>query len=116
MAEKTLGQVAYEARLGNRKTWKIEAQWLRDDYETAADAVAQAHEARRWKSIESAPKDGKTIFGWTGRECRHIAYLSEKHGRDEGWYMHAYNEWCPMSNPPKYWTPIPAPPKEAGDE
>ena len=108
--ERTLGQVAADAWYGVAGVTHSAADW-----QAVADAVVAEYESRRWRSIESAPKDGKTIFGWIARECRHIAYLGEKHGRDEGWYMLAYNAWCQLSHPPNLWTPISAPPKEASD-
>lgn len=47
MIEKTLGQVAYEEYCNAPTTMEP------DDWQAVADAVVAAHEARRWKPIES---------------------------------------------------------------
>lgn len=53
--EKTLGEIAYE-------TWCYDIS--HDAWQAVADAVVAAHEARRWRSIETAPKDG-AILAWS---------------------------------------------------
>ena len=94
MAEKTLGNVALKAYLDGIGTDSY------NDWQAVADAVIAAHEARRWKAIESAPKGivlvGKWhrgVWTWKQTEFVHVAI--------EDGYTH--------------WTLIPAPPKEASD-
>lgn len=51
MAEKTLAEIAREAWYGG--TGPTSA----NDWQSVADAVIAEYEARRWKPIESAPKE-----------------------------------------------------------
>ena len=92
MDEKTLGQVARDA-------WYKLRPSCPDDWQAVADAVLAAAEARRWKAIETAPKDGTEILvgkrrsgEWTCKRTVFVAVAIE----DE--YTH--------------WSPIPAAPKE----
>lgn len=66
-----------------------------------------------WLPIESAPKDGRTVFIWYAGECVHAAYLAEHHGRIPQWYLlDKWRNWGPVSSPPKYWMPLPEPPHD----
>ena len=56
--EKTLGKVARDA------WYRVRPSCRPADWQAVADAVVAAHEARRWKAIESAPKDGY-ILAWS---------------------------------------------------
>lgn len=90
MAEKTLGQVAWEAHLA-----ALPARANR--WQAVADAVVAAHEARRWQPIESAGVPpllvGKWHRGkWTWKQTEFVTVAIE-----DG-YTH--------------WSAIPAPPKE----
>ena len=93
--EKTLGQIAWEAHLealpARANRWQV-----------VADAVIAAYEARRWLSIESAPKDGTPFLAW--HEDWAFPDIVWRDG----------DGWCHDSQP-THWTPIPAPPKEASD-
>lgn len=102
--EKMLGQVAWEAYSG---TLCRDAE---ESWQAVADAVVAAHEARRWRPIEGAPKDGTPIIVrakylqlppwviWCDLKCTALATDGE-----------SYWPWTDFD----IWTPIPAPPKEA---
>jgi hypothetical protein len=92
MAEKTLGQVAWEAM---DAAWSLPAE---ESWQAVADAVIQAHEARRWKGICTAPLTGEVLVGkWHRGEWMHKATQYIAIAIEDG-YTH--------------WTPIPAPPQE----
>jgi len=94
MEEKTLGQVAYEAY---EKRAGIVA------WQAVADAVIAAHEARRWKAIESAPKGREVLCGkwyrgtWIWKATQYVDIAIED----------GYTHWSHVQAPP-----APAPPKE----
>jgi len=56
MVEKTLGRVAQEA------FWNATGPTSADDWDVAVDAAIQAHEERRWRAIDTAPKDGTQVL------------------------------------------------------
>ena len=101
--EKTLGKVARDA-------WYRVRPSCPADWQAVADAVVAAHEARRWKAIESAPKDGY-ILAWSPERRMAFQVIWSKH----------YDDWTIMCGDGvatmefTLWTPIPAPPKEASD-
>jgi hypothetical protein len=65
-----------------------------------------------WQPIATAPRDGKTIFIWYGGECVQAAYLGEWYGRIPNWYLlDKWRNWGPVSDPPKWWMPLPDPPE-----
>lgn len=103
MKEKTLGRIAWDA-------WIAKHDGREVDMERVADAVVAAHEARRWKAIESAPKDGY-ILAWSPERRMAFQVIWSKH----------YDDWTIMCGDGvatmefTLWTPIPAPPKEASD-
>lgn len=66
-----------------------------------------------WRPIAIAPRDGQSVFIWYAGECVRAAYLSEHHGRIPQWYLlDQWRNWGPAASPPKYWMPLPDPPKE----
>lgn len=92
MAGDTLGHVAmyaYQKRVSD----EVPA------WQAVADAVVSEYEARRWKPIDSAPKDETPI----------LALAKDWTFPDIVWRDGA--GWCHQSKP-THWTPIPAPPKE----
>lgn len=108
--EKTLAEIAREA-------WHKIRPSSYDDWQAVADAVMAEGEARRWKAIESAPKDGTAIDVWSDG-CRHcdVEWAVEK----KAWATYGYDSmehlgWHVLKPQPTHWTPIPAPPKEASD-
>jgi hypothetical protein len=106
---KTLGEIA-------REMWLL-VDNNPIDWQAVADAVVAAHEARRWKPIESAPKNGETRVGWFGWHAKETAYLGEPEGRTPGWYTYTGREWRLEKVPPTHWmerltAPLPAPPQE----
>jgi hypothetical protein len=84
------------------------------DFQAVADAVIQAHEARRWQAIESAPKDGTWILTWVGGVAKPFPYICawsdsySIHGLGGNWN----DGLCQMGIEVTHWTPIPAPPQE----
>ncbi len=117
MAEKTLGQVAYEAywttgRLGVEPRWSILHADDKAAWEAGVAAAIQAHEARRWKPIESAPKD-RDVDVWDGFERVPNAKYNTQTGT---WFSDVFSygdmDWREMDSQPTHWTPIPAPPQE----
>jgi hypothetical protein len=80
------------------------------DFQTVADAVVAEHERRRWRGIESAPKDGTPIFAWfDGLEF--ATAVRYQPGDDLSDYVSIW-DFTPMAENPTHWTPIPAPPQE----
>lgn len=103
MEEKTLAQVA-------RETWLAGTGPLFVEWDRIADAVVAAHEARRWKAIESAPRTRQYV----------LAYAPERKMSFQVCWDHEWGYWqmmgggkCTMEF--TLWSPIPAPPKEASD-
>ena len=115
MEEKTLGQVAYEGYWQQYPdTWKSQADYQKNFYERMADAVIAAYEARRWQTIESAPKDRPVILTGPlqdGGEYQDVCkwYKSNVVGKDGCWpvvFMSGFGA-------PTHWAEcLPAPPKE----
>lgn len=101
--EKTLGEIARDTWLAG--TGPLYVEWAR-----ICDAVVAAHEARRWRSMESAPKD-RYILAWSPERRMAFQVIWSKH----------YDDWTIMCGDGvatmefTLWTPIPAPPKEASD-
>ena len=60
-----------------------------------------------WQKIETAPKDGTTIFIWYAGEVRKAAYLNTAYTPDPGWHLFSYNSWNLLFDIPEYWMPIP---------
>lgn len=107
--QKTLGEIA-------RDKWRDELALSEhtptESWQAVADAVIAAHEARRWKQIESAPKDGE-VDVWGGFERVPNAKYNKQ---TESWFSDVFSygdmDWREMDPQPTHWTPIPAPPKE----
>ena len=104
MSDRTLGQLAaslYGSPINGGKLYT---------WDQIADAIIHEHEARRWKAIESAPKDGY-ILAWSPERRMAFQVIWSKH----------YDDWTIMCGDGvatmefTLWTPIPAPPKEAID-
>jgi len=128
MEKKTLGVIA-------RDKWRDElansAHTPTDSWQAVADAVLQAHEARRWKPIESAPKDGTPIILRRGERVTPGQWVAasesgEQHfwdlegryqgseivGRTHDAYWMSDDGGFTADEPPTHWTPIPEPPQE----
>ena len=122
--EKTLGKVARDA-------WYRVRPSCPADWQAVADAVVAAHEARRWKAIESAPKDGSPIIlrrgdrvtpgNWVEASEEEERHCWDMEGRYQGSeivgskhpaYWMSDDGGFTEEEPPTRWTPIPAPPKE----
>jgi hypothetical protein len=108
MAEKTLGQVAFETRYeqpvvwGNPGSEENESSW-----QAVADAVIAAHEARRWKPIKSA-SDGVAL---------QVGVWLQNADKSKTWFVPIgiITKQQAIARGYTHWTPIPAPPKEASD-
>jgi hypothetical protein len=82
-----------------------------DLMEDAASALRQLLEERKWKTIESAPKDGTEIL------IRGTAYsmlvpdpITTVAKWDNGWWGNHHN--APDYTNVTHWMPLPAPPEE----
>lgn len=109
MADKTLGQVAYEARYIG--LWDLLKPPTKAEYNKLADAVIAAHEARRWREWETVPRDGTPFDAWhvgtafarahriCGCRINATGDTLDEHGdvRDDGFFSH----WCPIPAPPQ---------------
>lgn len=103
--------------------WPGAAHW-EDQYASVqlhkleeADAILSALSAagyaveRGWQPIETAPKDGRTVWVWNGEHCQ-----MEWYGSDEwsGW-LHSdplLSDADPDPVQPTHWRPLPAAPQE----
>lgn len=106
-----LGMIACRAM---DKAWSLPAY---ESWQAVADAVVAAHEARRWRPIESAPKDGTPILVENDRGVHCVRWEAEEAHGDasfDGWYVDdgKSNLRVLRGTEPTHWTPIPAPPKE----
>jgi hypothetical protein len=101
MGEKDLGDVAYGAY---DTSLPFEEAW-----QAVADAVIQAHEARRWKWIESAPKFQYVDIWAGGRRIPNAQQCPTRTGGDE-WRW--WSNGAMVLEHATHWTPIPAPPQE----
>jgi len=108
---KTLGQVACNA-------WKegvVNPNLpLLDMWQAVADAVVAAHEARRLKPIETAPKDGTLVDLWSdnGRwpDCKWDEVIQDW----THWWGGGFDVmgWVKLGEHVTHWATIPAPPQE----
>lgn len=98
--EKTLGQVAQDAWYSTRPS-------SQDDWQAVADAVVAAHEARRWRPIETAPKDEWGVLAWVPTYYRGKGAVIKAIWLGGCWYDNLAHEVTPTR-----WSPIPAPPQE----
>ena len=101
MVEQTLGQVAWKAYSGTL------CRNFEESWQAVADAVVAAHEARRWRSIETAPKDG-AILAWSPERSMVFQVVWRMENND--WSLIGRDGVSRMEY--THWTPIPAPPKE----
>jgi hypothetical protein len=79
-----------------------------------------------WQPIETAPRDGTAVVGWTGYGCSILAWVddqpcsSDDPGMAAGWLARD-GEACPAcpalgveaQGQPTHWMPLPAPPAAA---
>lgn len=72
-------------------------------------AIASAHKLQAWQPIETAPKDGTRIMAIDGRHlvavAKWVSYTVD--GEERGGWL-----GMPGIEPPTFWMPLPAPPKE----
>ena len=98
--EKTLGCIARDA-------WVARA--THGSWQAVAAAVVAAHEARRWKAIESAPKFQYVDIWAGGRRIPNAQQCPTRTGGDEWrWWSHG----AMVLEAATHWTPIPEPPQE----
>lgn len=116
MTEKTLSRIGFEAYdkvlriqiFG--KDFDPEVIPVGEDVEAwdaAAQAIIDAHEARKWRDIESAPTD-TYILCLEPDGVMSVMYLCSIDGR---WTLSSDNRSSPMYEP-TLWQPLPAPPKQ----
>lgn len=118
MAEKTLGQVAYDTRWGDDH-WLNTPVETRKAWELVADAVLAAAEARRWKAISEAHEDyGVCVFvnlrdpDWADPVCMStldddFAEMKEIHG-----WTHFARIGLTTETAERLKAQLPAPPQE----
>lgn len=101
--------------------------WQSDEFlAELAQARAALSEAKAggWLPIETAPKDGTPILGWSieygARETRSDTYTPGSPGFAQGltdrwWYWEEpKHNWASRWNP-THWQPLPAPPAQRGE-
>lgn len=96
-----LGMIACRAM---DKAWSLPAN---ESWQAVAEAVVAAHEARRWRSIDTAPKDG-AILAWSPERAMVFQVVWRRENND--WSLIGRDGVSRMEY--SHWTPIPAPPKE----
>lgn len=108
---KTLGRIAYEAAykdMGESYPWDRVPAEEQCHWEAAAAAVVKAHEERRWRPIETAPKDGTQLLLW--EPGAGPIYKNYKVGK----FIHANPRWVVGTNSyvikPTHWQPLPEAP------
>ena len=84
--------------------------WHRSPREAVAEYETLSIDAPRvegWQPIATAPKDGRLIIGWLGREDE---------GRTAGvvWMPMRWHEPGVGDCQPIHWMPLPTPPRETG--
>ena len=103
----------------------LDRQCLRDIYGSeflgSVDAALSEAKAGGWQPIETAPKDGTPILGWSieygARETRSDTYTPGSPGFAQGltdrwWYWEEpKHNWASRWNP-THWQPLPAPPAQ----
>ena len=99
--EKTLAEIAREV------WWQATGPTTLNDWQAVADAVVAEYERRRWKAIESAPKD-RYILAWSPE--RRMAFQAIWCGSLDDWQLLGMDGIATMEF--TLWTPLPAPPKE----
>lgn len=96
--ERTLGRIAREACVNSNS----DACW-----QAVADAVVAEYERRRWKAIETAPKDGYIL-----------AYSPERKMSFQVIWCDYWSDWQLLASDGvatmefTHWSALPAPPKE----
>jgi hypothetical protein len=105
MAEKTLAQVAWEAM---DAAWSLPSQ---ESWQAVADAVVQAHEARRWQAIETAPRTRQYILAYSPERKMSFQVCWDQ---EWGYWQMIGGGKCTMEF--THWFPIPAPPQEVERE
>jgi hypothetical protein len=108
MAEKTLGQVAYETWISTNLERSL------DEFEAVADHVVAAHEARRWRAIDSAPKDVSILIYVPEYDHYGPGILRAIWVRGERWHTTCWASGRDLGScyTPTHWTTLPAPPQE----
>lgn len=100
--EKALAEIAREAWWGGTGA----------DWQSVADAVIAAHEARRWKAWP--PHSGTREALAYRKDAGVFPVESVDYGADGADWFTAGGRWHLTGDElPTLWTPIPAPPKEA---
>lgn len=98
-----MAEIAREAWWGG--TGPTSAQ----DWQAVADAVVAAHEERRWRLIESAPKFQYVDIWAGGRRIPNAQQCPTRTGGDE-WRW--WSNGAMVLEAATHWTPIPEPPQE----
>lgn len=105
--EKTLAEIARQAWCNTNSP---------DDWQSVADAVIGAHEARRWRPIATAPQDISVLIYVPGYEHYGPGILRAICVRGERWHTTCWAAGRDLQGyEPTHWTALPAPPKEVDD-
>ncbi len=109
----------------NPAPWR--RQYVKDRLLEAADEIERLRAAPKWRTMESAPKDGTTVLAWNG-ECQFCLAWSHASRSGGCWIVQAAGEgaiaqtyengdrdyleldyfWGSAS--PTHWQPLPPPP------
>jgi len=65
-----------------------------------------------WQPIETAPKDGRRIWGWFPyrQECFTLSWSFNDYDEDVNWTLDDGESACCTHGKPTHWMPLPAPP------
>ena len=105
MNEKTLGQINEDAFI--RTGIKHGDGQIVKGWECAAQAVIEAHEARKWQTIDKAPRDGTKFLAYDG-----VIFYGDAMADAGGFYIECgkYRDFFPIY--PTHFQHLPQPPKE----
>lgn len=108
---KTLGQVAYEAKWGDCEGFKSER--VHATWQAVADAVVQAHEARRWNEWPDGTNNDTAEY--PPDETLVDIYCGNWASKDR--VIDKISKRCGTYGPSgaSHWRALPPPPKEADD-
>jgi hypothetical protein len=97
--------------------WKTDEMVLEDETRAALQDKSYESAVTQWISIETAPKDGRSILVWApGQEPEKAIWDSQPDCNC--WCIDVVGPWeCnPLYFVPTHWMPLPLPPEDKSDE